>query len=76
MRDFLKRSLRRIFSILGFEVQRTGDSTHAFDHTFQRLAALRDLGFYPDTIYDIGASNGRWSRRCMEIFPHAQYFMC
>jgi FkbM family methyltransferase len=59
---------------VGFEVRRIGAPTHAFDHSFQRLEELRDLGFYSSTICDIGASDGRWTRQCLEVFPRARYF--
>lgn len=49
-------------------------SEHAFDHTFERLGRLRDLGFSPANICDVGASDGKWTQRCLEIYPQAQYF--
>jgi FkbM family methyltransferase len=74
MEDWLKRHVKRILRRFGLEVSRAQGSAHAFDHTFQRLAVLRDLGFCPATICDIGASDGRWSRKCLEVFPQARYF--
>lgn len=41
-----------------------------FESSFRRLASL---GFIPATIVDIGASDGRWTTQCMEVFPDAQY---
>lgn len=32
-------------------------------------------GFTPLTVIDIGASDGRWSRECMRVFPEATYFL-
>ena len=37
------------------------------------LLRLKQRGFRPGTIVDIGASNGTWSRECLEIFPDARY---
>lgn len=82
MKNWSKHIIRKILWTFGFEVYKIPTSTsthnnepvHGFDHTFQRLRALHGLGFYPITICDIGASNGCWSRRCLEIFPQARYF--
>jgi FkbM family methyltransferase len=47
--------------------------SHWFSHTFQRLAAIKRLGFSPDVILDVGASDGRWTRSCLQVFPAARY---
>lgn len=39
---------------------------------FARLKA-RDL--LPNTIIDVGASDGRWTRECRAVFPAARYAM-
>ena len=75
MKDWPARSLRRILRTFGLQIHRTHTlSTHEFDKTFLRLTAMRTLGFNPAAICDIGASDGTWSRRCQEVFPHARYF--
>ncbi len=40
--------------------------------TYQRL---REFGFKPKTIIDIGASHGHWSASVATIFPDARFFM-
>ncbi len=37
------------------------------------LLRLKAAGFRPATIIDIGASDGKWSRECFEVFPSANY---
>lgn len=37
---------------------------------------LRDLGWKPDFIVDVGASSGVWSWTVYEAFPEARYFLC
>ena len=44
------------------------------DFTFRRLEALRDLGFCPSAVLDIGASCGIWTRKCLRVFPRAMYY--
>jgi FkbM family methyltransferase len=36
------------------------------------LKRLADAGYDPATIYDIGASNGGWTRAALEVFPKAR----
>jgi len=77
MKHWFPGALRTIFRWCGLEVRRLNyryGSEHAFDHTFDRLARLRDLGFSPTVICDVGASDGKWTLRCLEIYPQARYF--
>ena len=76
MKDWVKLSIRRILQQWGFEIRRTASSGlgHSFNHTFERLKVMRDLGFVPCTICDVGAADGRWTRECLEVFPESQYF--
>lgn len=66
-------TLRRV----GFEIRgvKFEDTSHTFDHTFERLLSVRNLGFYPSYIYDIGASNGSWTKRALHVFPESS-FLC
>ncbi len=42
---------------------------------FSALQRARSLGFAPSTVVDVGASNGQWTRHCLQIFPEARYFL-
>jgi FkbM family methyltransferase len=44
-----------------------------FESEQQIFTVLRNVGFSPASIIDIGASNGEWTRRCLPIFPAANY---
>lgn len=39
------------------------------------LCRIKSQGFHPKQIVDIGASNGCWTKECMEIFPNTKYFL-
>jgi len=69
----LAQYTRRLIDLLMREWVKPTES-HWFDHTFQRLEAIKRLGFAPAVILDVGASDGRWTRRCLEAFPTAYYF--
>jgi len=75
MNSILRWGLNKILNTLGLEIHKVHrDDAHRFDHTFNRIQHLKKLGFYPDIIFDVGASNGRWTRKCLEIYPEAQFF--
>ncbi len=42
---------------------------------WSRLAHLRDTGFAPRQIVDIGAYEGTWTTRCAKLFPQAHFLM-
>lgn len=75
----LRRLARRIVgadSVAGGAVvpQPSVPPSHAFSRMFERLAHAAGLGFSPKVIVDVGASNGRWTRDCMKVFPDANYY--
>ena len=39
------------------------------------LTRAQGRGFAPAVIFDIGASNGQWTRMCRSIFPESQYVL-
>lgn len=39
------------------------------------LARLKDLGFSPDLVVDVGAYEGHWTTMVMPIFPQADFLM-
>lgn len=39
------------------------------------FTTLREAGFLPRTVLDIGASNGEWTEACLQIFPTAAYHL-
>ena len=45
-----------------------------FTH-LQSLRRLKELGFAPRTIYDIGAYRGAWSKAAKRVFPRADFIL-
>jgi len=45
-----------------------------FSHR-QALERLKNVGFGPSTIYDIGAFHGDWTKDARQVFPSAKYFL-
>src|SRR5258708_19676318 len=46
----------------------------SLDSAFSRLRA-RPLPFKVETVIDVGASDGRWSRKIMQYYPNARYLL-
>lgn len=44
-----------------------------FKDDIRVLGLLKSLGFEPETIWDVGASNASWAILCAEVFPDARY---
>jgi FkbM family methyltransferase len=42
---------------------------------FLGIQMLKDLGYHPDLIIDIGAYKGQWTESAARIFPHASFLM-
>ena len=42
---------------------------------FGRIQSLRQKGYKPKLILDIGAHKGWWTRDCLNIFPDAEYVL-
>ncbi|MFQ3576366.1 MAG: FkbM family methyltransferase [Cytophagales bacterium] len=39
------------------------------------LKLLKDLGYQPQSIFDIGANKGGWTANALEYFPNANYYL-
>lgn len=42
---------------------------------FDKLIKLKNKGYIPDIIFDIGAHHGNWTRECLKIYPKSRYIL-
>jgi len=42
---------------------------------FNKLSILKDKNYYPDTIFDIGAHHGHWTKDILKIYDKANYLL-
>ena len=42
---------------------------------FKYLPDLKNKGYVPDTILDIGAHHGDWTANMMNIYPNSKYYL-
>ena len=74
--QLLKRQIKRLLGVLGFEVRRT-KTTQTHHHISVRqsmtevLEHLSRLGFAPRTIIDVGVATG--TRPLLDVFPKSEY---
>lgn len=64
----------RLFKFTLFLAIFATSSCFSLDH-FERLQLLKNKGFAPKVIYDIGAFSGEWSQLTKRVFPHSQFFL-
>lgn len=67
MRMFIRKALRA----LGYHLV----SSNGFHSMNDLLANAANLTHDIQTIVDIGASDGRWTKECMQHFPNANYLL-
>lgn len=72
--DFFAKCVTPVARRLGLEIVR--QRTPQRDLTLPAaLARLRRHGFPVASVIDVGASNGRWSRKVLNYFPEAQFLL-
>ena len=42
---------------------------------FDKILSLRNKGYVPDIIFDIGAHHGNWTKSCLQIYPRRNYLL-
>lgn len=70
----VKAIVRRLFAEFGFELRRlTPGETRGTDQS--SLQVVHHNGLDINTVIDVGAAFGNWTRVCIEVFPQAQYVL-
>jgi len=68
----VKSTINGILRNAGVKLVNAQWGPRGFAPAFYRI---QQLGFSPKQIVDVGASNGQWTRECLEIFPNANYLL-
>ena len=42
---------------------------------FDHFKNIKNLGYYPDAILDIGAHHGHWTQNMMDVYPDSKYYL-
>lgn len=76
----MRQVVKKLFQSLGYEIRRLDvpsrdSSQHPVGDMRLLLEDLRNRGFVPLSILDVGANQGAWSRVAKSIFPEANCFL-
>jgi len=76
----IKKTLRKLVSFLGYKIQKLETPTvqNILSANYTMEAALKrcvSRGLNINTIIDVGASDGRWSRKLLSLFPNANFLL-
>jgi FkbM family methyltransferase len=73
----LKSTIRNIFSILGYSIKKNKINkqfrTEDNDSMLAGLYRIKNLGIQPSTIIDIGAAQGTWTQKALNVWPSAKF---
>ena len=78
IRNLLRTSIRRMFRLAGFDIQRIAPGLRApfaRESVLQTLEQSRLIGFTPWTVIDVGAAYGSFTSQCQTVFPDARYLL-
>jgi FkbM family methyltransferase len=64
-----------ILSKLGYQIQKISENKSDVLTMNGALERCVKRGLHVNTVIDIGASDGRWSKECMKFLPNARYLL-
>ena len=67
------KSIHFVLRKLGYRIVRIEETSKTSGACTPFFALLKQLGFTPKHILDIGANHGRWTREAIMFFPEARY---
>lgn len=70
--QLLVKSIKKFFNLFGLEVHRGSSRRSSF---VGALRQIKDLGFTPVTIIDVGAAMGIFTLQCHSVFPDSRYLL-
>jgi len=65
------QTVNKVLHKLGFSLVR---DIGPYGHLFS-LEDLQDRGFLPASVLDVGAAQGMWTEKCLQVYPQASYFL-
>jgi len=68
----MKKTVNRLLGKFGYRIVKK-ETTHSLTSMLTRIASRAPLGI--QTVIDVGASDGRWSKQVMPFYPNANYLL-
>ncbi|WP_298287506.1 FkbM family methyltransferase [uncultured Lutibacter sp.] len=80
MKQKVKQLIKKVLKAFGYKIHKYSTPTIVYKNntTFTMQAAIKRCvarGVNANTVIDVGASDGRWSKACMDIIPNAKYLL-
>ncbi len=72
VRDAIRKTIKKLLASRGYTLTRLNPGRDTMDNACRAIATR---GHVLNTVVDIGASDGRWSRDFMRYFPDCQYLL-
>src|SRR5688572_939285 len=69
----IKKIIKKAFNAAGYTIEKSNDKVGFTMNG--ALARCVQRGLLVNTVIDVGASDGRWTRDCMKYLPGANYLM-
>jgi FkbM family methyltransferase len=73
--SIIKPSIRKFLAIFGFELRRLQPPNQSWENHEARLQKAVQNGLNVNTVIDIGAAFGDWTRQSKKLFPQATYIL-
>ena len=72
----IKIFLKRIFRKLGLDIRLyRNDDRLDRDSLLKSMQIAASIGFFPNTIFDVGAARGEWTSIVSQVWPEAKYVL-
>jgi FkbM family methyltransferase len=70
-----KQKINSIFGKLGYKIQKRDKIKPDIHNMWSAIGRCVERGTHVKTVIDVGASNGCWSKRCMDVLADADYLL-
>jgi len=71
----LKQLIKLAFHYLGYRIVPLSSQNNRSFLMFEALQRCNERNLVINTVVDIGASDGRWTKECLKQFPKANYLL-
>lgn len=65
--------LKNVFSVLGYNIHKKNIELYNDNSMKSGMYRMKSYNIFPETIVDVGAAVGGWTRTAMEVWPAARY---
>ncbi|WP_374166362.1 FkbM family methyltransferase [Arcticibacter sp. MXS-1] len=80
LKEYVKRALNKLPKKIRHRINKAVALSLGYDQAptfnmFYHVRILKELGFIPEVVIDIGAYQGEWTKNVLDIFPNSYFLM-